>query len=129
MKLARQAGRARLVGAGALLTLLLLAPLIGNPYYTSLLIVIAIHTILTVGLCLLMGYAGQVSLGHAAFYGLGAFCSAILTATHGFNPWLAMTVAAMLSGCIAFLVAFPIFRLRGNYLAMATLGFGIIVYI
>ena len=61
---------------------------LGNPYYTSLLIVIGIHTIVTVGLCLLMGYAGQVSLGHAAFYGLGAFTSGILSATYGVSPWL-----------------------------------------
>lgn len=112
-----------------LLALLALAPLAGNSYYSSLLIVVAIHTIVTVGLCLLMGYAGQVSLGHAAFYGLGAFLSGILSATYGVQPWLAMAVAAVVTAGIAYATAFPIFRLRGHYLAMATLGFGIIVYI
>lgn len=112
-----------------LLAVLLVVPLVGSAYHTSLLIVVAIHTMLTVGLCLLMGYAGQVSLGHAAFYGLGAFISGVLTATYKVDPWLAMLLAATTTGTIAFLVAFPIFQLRGHYLAMATLGFGIIVYI
>lgn len=122
-------GRRKVALVAALLAVLLAIPLVASAYYTSLLIVIAIYSILTVGLCMLMGYAGQVSLGHAAFYGIGAFCSAILTATYGVNPWLAMILAAALSGAVAFVMAFPIFRLRGNYLAMATLGFGIIVYI
>ncbi len=104
-------------------------PLAGNSYYTSMLIVIAIHSIVVVGLCLLMGYAGQVSLGHAAFYGLGAFISGVLSATYGVHPWLALLIATVATGGMAYLTAFPIFRLRGHYLAMATLGFGIIVYV
>ena len=111
------------------LVILALVPLSGNAYYTSIMIVIGIHTMLTVGLCLLMGYAGQVSLGNAAFYGLGAFISAILSATYGVSPWIALVVAAVFTGGLAYVIGFPIFRLRGNYLAMATLGFGIIVYI
>lgn len=119
---------------GALVPALLLAalfalPLAGNSYYTSIMIVIGIHTIVTVGLCLLMGYAGQVSLGHAAFYGMGAFISGILSATYGVQPWIAMALAAAATASLAYATAFPIFRLRGHYLAMATLGLGIIVYI
>jgi branched-chain amino acid transport system permease protein len=104
-------------------------PLAGNAYYTSIMIIVGIHTIVVVGLCLLMGYAGQVSLGHGAFYGLGAFISGILSATYGVQPWVAMAIAAVATGAIAFGTAFPIFRLRGHYLAMATLGLGIITYI
>ena len=120
--------RERLVPLLLLLALFAL-PLAGNSYYTSLMIVVGIHTMVTVGLCLLLGYAGQVSLGHAAFYGLGAFISGILSATYGVQPWLAMGLAATATGGIAYATAFPIFRLRGHYLAMATLGLGMIVYI
>ena len=103
-------------------------PLLGNIYYTGLLTVIAIHTMVTVGLCLLMGYAGQVSLGHAAFYGLGAYISAILSATYGWSPWLSLAAAVAVTGLVAYLIGGLLFQLCGHYLAMATLGFGIIVY-
>jgi branched-chain amino acid transport system permease protein len=76
-----------------------------------------------------MGYAGQVSLGNAAFYGLGAYISGILSGGYGISPWVALAAAAVATGLVAWAVGFPIFRLRGNYLAMATLGFGIIVHI
>jgi branched-chain amino acid transport system permease protein len=97
--------------------------------YTGLIILIGISTIVTVGLCLLMGYTGQVSLGQAAFYGTGAYISAILSKTHGVNPWLAMLIAAVATGAFAYVIGYPIFRLRGNYLAMATLGLGVIMWI
>jgi branched-chain amino acid transport system permease protein len=125
---------ARMARANTLLPLLLAValfclPLAGNAYYTSIMIIVAVHTIVVVGLCLLMGYAGQVSLGQGAFYGLGAFISGILSATYGVQPWVAMAIAAAVTGTLAFGTAFPIFRLRGHYLAMATLGLGIITYI
>ncbi len=97
--------------------------------YTTLMIFIGIHTMVTVGLCLLLGYTGQVSLGQATFYGMGAYFSAILSKTHGVNPWLAMLIGATATGAFAYAIGYPIFRLRGNYLAMATLGMGIIIAI
>jgi branched-chain amino acid transport system permease protein len=100
-----------------------------NDYYLSLLNFIGIHTILVVGLNLLMGYAGQISLGHAAFFGVGAYTSGILTATYGVNPWLALVAGLALAAGLAFLIGVPALKLRGYYLAMATLGFGVIVYI
>ncbi len=100
-----------------------------NNYYFTLLNIIGIHAILVVGLNLLLGYAGQISLGHAAFFGLGAYTSGILTATCGVNPWLALPAGLVVAGAAAFLVGVPALKLRGYYLAMATLGFGIIVYI
>jgi branched-chain amino acid transport system permease protein len=113
-----------------LATVLFLLPLaLSNDYYLSLLNFIGIHTILVVGLNLLMGYAGQISLGHAAFFGLGAYTSGILTATYGVNPWLALAAGLALSGLLAVLIGVPALKLRGYYLAMATLGFGVIVYI
>lgn len=102
---------------------------IHNNYHLGVLAFIAINTILAVGLNLLMGYAGQVSLGHAAFFGLGAYCSAILTVNHHVSPWLAMPLGMLFTGGVAFLIGIPCLRLTGHYLAMATLGFGWIVYI
>jgi branched-chain amino acid transport system permease protein len=117
------------LGIALLAALLAVVPLLGSTYYLSVLITIAIHAIVAVGLCLLMGYAGQVSLGNAAFYGLGAYISGILSGAVGISPWVAMVVAAVCTGGVAWAVGWPIFRLRGNYLAMATLGFGIIMHI
>jgi len=97
-----------------------------SPYLLSTAIFIGIFTIVTLGLCLLMGYAGQVSLGHAAFWGIGAYTSAILTVKLGVSPWLAMAAGVVVTAGVAYLIAIPIFRLREHYLAMATLGLGII---
>lgn len=120
----------RLALWGGFASVLALLPLVlRNDYYLSLFNFIGIHTILVVGLNLLMGYAGQISLGHAAFFGVGAYTSGILTATYGVNPWLALAVGLALAGLLAFLIGIPALKLRGYYLAMATLGFGVIVYI
>jgi branched-chain amino acid transport system permease protein len=114
--------------------LLLLAVFLGTlplwlntPYALSTLILIAIYAIVTMGLCLLMGYAGQVSLGQAAFFGLGAYGSAILSTRMGWSPWLALVASAAITGGIAYLIGLPIFRLQGHYLALGTLAFGLIV--
>ena len=110
--------------------LLLLVPLfIKGGYLLNVLLFVGIHTILAIGLNLLLGFAGQISLGHAAFFGLGAYLSGILTATYGVNPWLAMIIAAVVVGVMAFMIGFPVLKLKGHYLAMATLGLGIIIYI
>jgi branched-chain amino acid transport system permease protein len=95
----------------------------------NVLVFIGINTMLAVVLNLLLGYAGQISLGHAAFFGLGAYISGILTTRFGFDPWVALAIAAVASGGVAFVIGFPILKLKGHYLAMATLGFGIIIYI
>lgn len=98
-------------------------------YLMNVTVFVGIHTILAVALNLLLGYAGQISLGHAGFFGLGAYTSGVLTATYGWNPWLVMGGAAVAIGLIAFVIGFPILKLKGHYLAMATLGLGIIIYI
>ncbi len=103
--------------------------LVGGGYLLNVMVFVGINTMLAIALNLLLGYAGQISLGQAAFFGLGAYLSGVLTATHGMNPWLVMAGAALLVGALAFLIGFPILKLKGHYLAMATLGFGIIVYI
>ncbi len=100
----------------------------GN-YLLNVLIFVGINTMLAVGLNLLLGYAGQISLGHAAFFGMGAYISGIITSRFGVDPFLIMILAALLAGLLAFAIGFPILKLKGHYLAMATLGFGIIMYI
>ena len=115
---------------GILIAVIMLLPyLLTNDYYLHLFILIALHTIVVLGLNLLMGYAGQISLGHAAFYGLGAYTSGILTVLYGFHPVIAALVALVLVGLTAYVVGVPSLKLKGHYLAMATLGFGIIVSI
>jgi branched-chain amino acid transport system permease protein len=112
----------------ALFAFMALLPLVvRNTYYIHVIIFIGLNLILATGLNLLMGYAGQVSLGHAAFFGIGAYASGILTATYGWNAWLAMLAALLLTSFVAWLVGRPTLRLKGHYLAMATLGVGIIV--
>jgi branched-chain amino acid transport system permease protein len=103
--------------------------MINSNYYLSVLVIIGIHTTVVVGLCLLMGYAGQISLGHAAFYGLGAYASGILTSTYNVSPWLSILVGAVGTGIIAYTIGIPIFRLKEHYLALATLGLGLIIHV
>jgi branched-chain amino acid transport system permease protein len=110
--------------------MILAAPLyFKGGYLMNVLVFVGIHTMLAIALNLLLGYAGQISLGHAGFFGMGAYLSGILTSTYGWNPWLAMPLAAFFVGGLAFLIGFPILKLKGHYLAMATLGLGIIIYI
>lgn len=90
---------------------------------------VGINVIVVTGLALLFGYGGQVSLGHAAFYGIGAYASGFVTVKLG-GPWLAGMAAAVVVSAIGGLVlSFPSLRLRGHYLAMATLGFGEIMQV
>ena len=111
------------------LLVLVLPVVVHEGYLLNVLVFVGIHSILALALNLLLGYAGQISLGHAGFFGLGAYISGVLTATYSFNPWLAMLIAAAVVTFIAFAVGFPILKLKGHYLAMATLGLGIIIYI
>ncbi|RJP31816.1 MAG: branched-chain amino acid ABC transporter permease [Actinobacteria bacterium] len=89
---------------------------------------VGVFTIAAVGLNLLMGYAGQVSLGQGAFFGIGAYTSALLTVRAGFPVWLGIALAIAISAAFGLLVA-PVLRLKGHYLAMATLGLAIIVFV
>jgi len=98
-------------------------------YLLNVLVFVGINTMLAVGLNLLLGYAGQISLGHAAFFGMGAYISGIITSRFPIDPFLIMVLAAFCAGVLAFVIGFPILKLKGHYLAMATLGFGIIMYI
>jgi branched-chain amino acid transport system permease protein len=89
----------------------------------------ALLTIATAGLVLLLGFAGQLSLGQNAFYGIGMYGSTVLTVKSGLNPWIALVVAMLAAIVVAVAVGVPTFRLRGHALAIATLGLGIIAFV
>jgi branched-chain amino acid transport system permease protein len=101
----------------------------GSGYLMNLFVVTALFTLPALGLSLLMGYTGQISLGHAAFVGLGAYGTAILVKATGMSPWLTMAAAVALTTLAAWAIGWLVFRLRGHHLAMATLAFGIIVHV
>jgi len=129
----RNAGAVALLAAlgvfAAIEALILLGAL--NPYWQQIICLAGIVTISGLGLNLIYGYTGQFSLGHAAFYGIGAYTAALVTRSiGGHNPavlLLGLVAGAVLAGLIALLVGLPILRLKSDYLGIATLGFGIIV--
>lgn len=102
--------------------------IIKNPYLITIGIFIGIYALISLGLSMLMGYAGQVSMGQAAFYGIGAYVSSILTMKCGVNPWLAMILGALFSALMAGLLGMVVLKLEGHLLAVATLAFCIVSY-
>ncbi|VAW17791.1 Branched-chain amino acid transport system permease protein LivM (TC 3.A.1.4.1) [hydrothermal vent metagenome] len=100
-----------------------------NSFQYDIVILVGLNAIVCVGLNLLIGYAGQISLGHAGFLALGAYASAILTDRYDWSSLGAMAMGAVGVGLLSFLIARPILRLKGHYLAMGTLGMGIIISI
>jgi branched-chain amino acid transport system permease protein len=122
----------RLTGKQA--TLLVLAVLMAaaplmfpSGYYYRVGALIFVNGLAVTGLVILIGYAGQISLGHAGFAGIGAYACALAPVHLGLPPALAIVLGAALSGLLAWFVGRPILRLQGYYLAVATLGFGILV--
>jgi branched-chain amino acid transport system permease protein len=102
---------------------------IQNNYILTVLILVGQFTMLTVGLSLLMGYAGQISLGQATFFGVGAYTTAILGTRFQVPAWLSLFAGVILAAIIAYSIGTLIFRLRGHYLAMATLGMNVILFL
>ena len=143
----------------ALVVMLHLVLAVANAtYYMTQLTMSAYYALVVIGLCLLMGYAGQASLGHAGFFAIGGYTCAVLTTCNltayrqtpivaglhslglivqwkdlydreilSFCPWAAFAVALLLAALIALVIGLPVIRLKGHYLAMATLGFGLII--
>lgn len=112
-----------------LLALVLLAPaFFPSSFYYRVGALIFINGVAVTGLVVLIGYAGQISLGHAGFAGIGAYACALGPAQLGLPPALSLLLGAAVSGLLAFVVGRPILRLKGHYLAVATLGLGILVY-
>jgi len=130
----------------------------GTEYYLTQLTMAAYYSLVVIGLSLLMGYAGQISIGHAAFFAIGGYTTAILTTInladkknsigaflikYGLtssasdpygaeiiyvSPWISLFLAVAITFIVAFIIGIPVLKLRGHYLAMATLGVGTIVY-
>jgi branched-chain amino acid transport system permease protein len=133
--------------------------LLGREFYLTQLTMSAYYSLVILGLTVLMGYTGQISLGHAAFFAMGGYTAAAMTThnlihlkgnpvidlaislgltvmeknTYGaeilhLSPWVSLVAAVCLTAAVAFFIGIPILKLKGHYLAMATLGFGIIIY-
>jgi branched-chain amino acid transport system permease protein len=143
----------------AVVAVQLLTLALGKGFFLTQLTMTAYYTLIIIGLCLLMGYAGQISLGHAGFFAIGGYTSAVLTTLDlsayksaavigvlsklsvltqrqdlyggqalSFHPWAACVAAVLLTAVIAYAIGIPVLKLKGHYLAMATLGFGTIIY-
>ena len=118
------------IGLFIIMAILVLLPFVlPNKFYVDLATRMAINAIIVLGLNLLIGFAGQISLGHAGFIGIGAYATAVLPTHFNVHPLLAMALGALAASLLAAIVARPIFKLKGHYLAMATLGLGIIINI
>jgi branched-chain amino acid transport system permease protein len=97
-------------------------------YLLHILVITGIYIILTLSLNLLVGYTGLAALGHAAFSCVGAYTSALLALNYGLSPWLGLLVGAVAAAVLGAFIGVPSLRLKGDYLALATFGFGVIVY-
>jgi branched-chain amino acid transport system permease protein len=109
--------------------LLIIPFVLQNDFQFEIAIISILNALICIGLNLLMGYAGQVSLGHGAFAGLGGYIAVILTSYYDLSPLFSIFLSTILMGILAFLISKPILKLQGHYLAMATLGIGIIINI
>ncbi len=114
--------------AAAVAVLAVLPWLITTPYWRGILVVCAMNVMLALSLNLVLGYTGQLNLGQSAFFGIGAYVSTILVKTYGWNFWLAALAAMGAAGLLGLALAAFAVRLRGHYLAIASLGFAVITY-
>ena len=115
----------------SVLVLLLFLPTLSgeNYYFLHISIMVGIFVILAQGLNILFGYAGQISIGHAAFYAIGAYGSALLAARLSFPFWASSLLSLLFTGLVGFLLGLTCLRLRGEYLAITTVAFGEIVQV
>ena len=120
--------RAHLVGLIAVGLFIAFVPfLTDNAFYLKVLFLIAVNYLAAAGLNVLVGHAGQKSLGHAGLYAVGAYTVALLTVRLGWNPWLAFLAAGVVAGVFGVVIALPALRVKGPALAMVTIGFGIVI--
>jgi branched-chain amino acid transport system permease protein len=112
----------------ALVAVAALPWLITTPYWRGILVLCAMNVLLAMSLNLVIGYTGQLNLGQSAFFAIGAYVSTILIKTHGWNFWLAALAAVAAAGLVGVALAAFAVRLRGHYLAIASLGFAVITY-
>jgi branched-chain amino acid transport system permease protein len=122
------ARRGWLLGA-ALLALLLAFPLVVTlPFPRHVMIMIFLYATLAQAWNLLAGYCGQISLGHAVFFGAGAYTSSMLVKELALTPWVGMLAGAVVAAALSQVIGYPVFRLQGHYFAIATIAVGEIVY-
>jgi branched-chain amino acid transport system permease protein len=112
----------------SILVLAALPWLIATPYWRGILVLCAMNVLLALSLNLVIGYTGQLNLGQSAFFGIGAYVSTVLIKSYGWNFWLAAVVAVGAAGLLGLALAAFAVRLRGHYLAIASLGFAVITY-
>jgi len=118
----------KVLGAIAGLIALYILPMFLGNYSIFLLSMLAVYALVSIGLNLLMGFTGQIAAGHAGFLALGAYFTAILSSRIEWMPCIVvLLLAGIFSGIIGFLLGIPILRLKGFYIAMATLAFGVVV--
>jgi branched-chain amino acid transport system permease protein len=118
---------ARWTAIGAILVLMAVAPVLFGQYATVILTNALLYSVLALGLNVVVGYAGLLDLGYAAFFAVGAYTVGILTLDLGFNFWLTLPFAMLAAGFAGIIIGGPTLRLRSDYLAIVTLGFGEIV--
>jgi branched-chain amino acid transport system permease protein len=102
--------------------------LMTTPYWRGILVLCAMNVLLALGLNLVLGYTGQLNLGQSAFFAIGAYVTTILVKSYGWNFWLAAVAAVLSAGVLGLALAAFAVRLRGHYLAIASLGFAVITY-
>src|SRR6266705_1669225 len=113
----------RMVGAAALAVVAAAPFWLANPYYLHVLIMAGIFAVLALSLNLLLGYTGQLSLGHAAFFGIGAYASGLLTVKLEWSPWLGLLAAATLPAATGWIIGRLALKLRGAYFVLLTISF------
>src|SRR5258706_5412838 len=121
-----RAGRyGKITGLAAVVAVAALAPLLATDFQLFKLTNILIYAIVLLGLTILTGYNGQISLGHGAFYAIGAYAAAILMEHFGWPYWATLPVAGLVCFAFGFLFGLPALRLRGHYLALATFALAV----
>ncbi len=98
-----------------------------SAYFLHLFIIVCIYAILSMSLNLAVGYTGLLNLGHVAFYAVGAYTSALLALRLGVPFWLGLLAGGLLAACFGWLLTWPTLRLKGDYLALGTLGFSVVI--
>jgi ABC-type branched-subunit amino acid transport system ATPase component/ABC-type branched-subunit amino acid transport system permease subunit len=116
-------------GFAAVVVLLAILPLTAPPFWVTLGNYIGLYSIVALGLVLLTGVAGQTSFGQAAFVGLGAYTTAYLTTRYGTSPWLTLPIGLVITFAVALFLGFITLRMRGHYLPLATIAWGISLYL
>jgi branched-chain amino acid transport system permease protein len=111
----------------AFLAVLIALPLTAGPFALRLANLVGMYALVVLGLVVLTGYGGLASLGQAAFVGSGAYTAAILASRFGVDPWLSIAAGVLLSLVLAWLIGLVTLRLKGHYLALATLAWGLVI--